>query len=189
MLGKILGNSTHWQLLILDASAFIMGYEPSNIKTKQFSVPSVLRELIPESTPWIRFMIALEGCLLQIQAPTERYLEEVEEVSVKVGEGKKLSDTDREILALALEFKDRGKEPVIVSDDYSIQNIAESKGIRYISLSTLGIKYLLKRTLYCPACYRRYPSSYISETCRVCGTKLRRRTTRKTLATRGGKGE
>ena len=184
-----MGNSPHWQLLILDASAFIMGYEPSNIKTKQFSVPSVLRELIPESTPWIRFMIALEGCLLQVQAPTERYLKEVEKVSVKVGEGKKLSDTDRDILALALELKDRGKEPVIVSDDYSIQNIAESKGIRYISLSTLGIRYLLKRTLYCPACYRRYPPSYISETCRVCGTKLRRRTTRKTLATRGGKGE
>jgi len=184
-----LDNYPHGQLLILDASAFIMGYEPSNIKTKRFSVPSVLRELIPVSTPWTRFMVALERCLLQVQVPTEHYLKEVERVSVKVGEGKKLSDTDRDILALALEFKDGGKEPVIVSDDYSIQNIAEHKGIRYISLSTLGIRYLLKRTLYCPACYRRYPSNYVSETCRVCGTKLRRRTTKKTLATRGKKGE
>lgn len=166
-----------------------MGYEPTDSNTKQFSVPSVLRELIPESTPWTRFMVALERCLLQVQAPTEYYLKEVERVSVRVGEGKKLSDTDRDILALALEFKDGGKEPVIVSDDYSIQNIAEHKGIRYISLSTLGIRYFLKRTLYCPACYRRYPSSYISETCKVCGTKLRRRTTRKTPATRGKKGE
>ena len=180
-----MGNSPHRQLLILDTSAFIMGYEPSNIKIKQFSVPSVLGELIPESTPWIRFKVALEGCLLQVQSPTEGYLKEVERISVKVGEGKKLSGTDRDVLALALEFKDRGEEPVIVSDDYSIQNIAENKGIQYISLSTLGIRYLLKRTLYCPACYRRYSSSYISETCRVCGTKLRRRTTRKVLATRG----
>jgi len=38
-----------------------------------------------------------------------------------------------------MELKDSGYAPQIVTDDYSIQNVATKMGIEFLSLATLGI--------------------------------------------------
>jgi len=80
---------------------------------------------------------------------------------------------------LALELKDSGLTPLIVTDDYSIQNVANKIGVEFSSLMTFGIKFRFKWILYCPACYRKYPSDYKSKVCEVCGTELKRKPKKK----------
>jgi len=89
-----------------------------------------------------------------------------------------LSKADTGVLALALELRTEGKTPIIVSDDYAVQNVAEGIGIAYQPLATLGIREKFSWTYYCPACYRRYTQAD-SQVCIVCGTKLKRKPVQK----------
>ena len=55
-----------------------------------------------------------------------------------------LSEADKQVLALALELKGSGLTPLIVTDDYSIQNVANKIGVEFTSLMTFGIKFRFK---------------------------------------------
>jgi len=166
-------------ILILDASAFIMGYDPLSVGYPQFSVPSVLNELLPETTEWLRCSVAEQSGKLKILQPSKEFVNKIKSLSTSMGDIRILSDADVQILALALELKSEGKSPIIVSDDYSIQNVAERMGLKYKSLATFGIRYQFDWILYCPACHRKYPSGYVGESCGVCGTTLRRKPLKK----------
>lgn len=131
-------------------------------------------ELFPNSLPSVRFNTAVEGGRLRVRAPSTSFLEKVEEASKKVGDVL-LSKADRQVLALALELKDEGYDPRIVTDDYSIQNVANLVGVEFASLMTFGIRYRLYWIKYCPACHRKYPSDYKHKHCEVCGTEVKRR--------------
>jgi UPF0271 protein len=128
----------------------------------------------------VRFNAAVESGKLTIKNPKSIALSEVKKASRKVGDIRYLSEADLQVLALALELKGNGLAPLIVTDDYSIQNVANKIGIEFTSLMTLGIKSRIKWSLYCPGCYRKYPPDYIDETCEVCGTELKRKPKKKT---------
>jgi UPF0271 protein len=172
-------TTTEGKVLILDASAFIAGFDPLSVAEEQYSVPGVRRELVSNSLLWVRFKTAEEGGRLKIKAPTSRYLRKVREASKTVGDVRFLSDADLQVLALALQLKDEGYDPQIVTDDYSIQNVADQLGIGFASLMTFGIRFRLEWILYCPACHRKYPSDYRLKSCEICGTELRRKPLRK----------
>jgi UPF0271 protein len=90
-------------------------------------------------------------------------------------------------LAVALELKTEGYTPQIVTDDYSIQNVATQIGIEFVSLATFGIRRLLEWIRYCPACHREYPANDNSTTCPVCGTALKRKPRKATKSLKGAK--
>lgn len=123
----------------------------------------------------VRFQTAVESGKLAVKAPSEEYLKKAEASAITVGDTFFLSETDKQILALALELKDSGCTPRIVTDDYSIQNVATKLGIEFASLATFGIRRLLEWMRYCPACRREYPADYASTKCVVCGTELKRK--------------
>ena len=130
--------------------------------------------------PWTRFNAAVENRRLRVRTPKNSFLQEVREASKKVGDVRYLSEADLQILALALELKRTGLSPSIVTDDYSIQNVANQIGVNFTSLMTYGIRFRFNWILYCPACHRKYPSDYKFKSCEVCGTKLKRKPLRKT---------
>lgn len=130
--------------------------------------------------PWTRFNAAVENRRLMVRTPRNSFLQEVREASRKVGDVRYLSKADLQILALALELKSTGLNPLIVTDDYSIQNVANQVGVNFTSLMTYGIRFRFNWILYCPACHRKYPSDYKFKSCEVCGTKLKRKPLRKT---------
>jgi UPF0271 protein len=130
--------------------------------------------------PWTRFNAAVENRKLRIRTPRNSFLQEVNEASRKVGDVRYLSEADLQVLALALELKRAGLHSFIVTDDYSIQNVANQIGVNFTSLMTYGIRFRFNWILYCPACYRKYPSDYKFKSCEVCGTKLKRKPLRKT---------
>ena len=130
--------------------------------------------------PWVRFKAAVENRRLMVRTPKNFFLQEVREASRRVGDIRYLSEADLQVLALALELKSMGLNPFIVTDDYSIQNVANQIGVNFTSLMTYGIRFRFNWLLYCPACHRKYPSDYKFKSCEVCGTKLKRKPLRKT---------
>jgi len=168
------------RVIVLDTSAFIAGFDPLSIGERQYSVPMVRKELASKSMPWVRFKAAVENRKLRVRMPKISFLRKVKEASGSVGDVRYLSEADMQVLALALELKSAGLDPLIVTDDYSIQNVANQIGVNFTSLMTYGIRFRFDWILYCPACHRKYPSDYKFKSCEVCGTELKRKPLRKT---------
>jgi endoribonuclease Nob1 len=163
------------RVVILDTSAFIAGVDSFSLGDKQFTVPKVEEEIRRNSIVKIRLEIAIESGKLKVKTPTQESATKAEAYTNKVGDTFKLSETDKQLLALALELKDASYTPQIVTDDYSIQNVATQMGIEFLSLTTLGIKRLLEWVRYCPACYKEYSADSKLKECLVCGTELKRK--------------
>jgi UPF0271 protein len=161
--------------MVLDTSAFLAGFDPFTVREDQATVPKVEEEIRTNSMSWVRFQTAVENGKVKVKAPSEEHWNKVKTSANIVGDAFFLSETDLQVLALALELKAEGCTPQIVTDDYSIQNVATQIGIDFVSLATFGISRLLKWVRYCPACHREYPSDYKATKCEVCGTDLKRK--------------
>ena len=175
------------RVIVLDTSAFLAGYDAFSVGEEQVTVPKVEEEIRRNSMILVRFSAAIESRKVKVKAPSEEFLNEIKASANRVGDSFKLSETDLQLLALALELKAADYSPQIVTDDYSIQNVATQVGIEFLALATFGIKRLLEWVRYCPACYREYPAHCPSKECQVCGTQLKRkpRRTVKKVKTRG----
>jgi UPF0271 protein len=163
--------------IILDASAFIQGYESSKSDTIHYTVPAVKEELKDEIT-LLRYESSISSSKLREVQPEPAHVKRLEGVAKEMGEAHKLSHADKQLLSLGLQLMAEGKEPVIVSDDYSVQNMADRLGIGYRGLATRGIKRRLRWSIYCPGCRRTYDLMPEGGVCLVCGTELKRKPTR-----------
>ena len=164
---------------MLDTSAFIAGFDPFSISEDQYTVPMLKKEIIEGFMPWVRFKTAVESGKLKIKKPSRAFMEKVKATATSAGETFFLSETDMQVLALALELKTCGYSPLIATDDYSIQNVANQMRIEFASLATFGIRSRLQWIRYCPACHRKYPANHKSAICKICGTKLKRKPVKK----------
>jgi len=162
-------------VLVLDTSAFLAGFDPFKVSEQQVTVPSVEEEIRTNSMTWVRFKAATENGEVTIRTPAPAALERVEECAIEVGDSFFLSGTDKQVLALALDLKTSGVIPQVISDDYSIQNVAKRLGIEFTPLATFGIRRVLEWMRYCPACHREYAANCVSTECVVCGTELKRK--------------
>ena len=176
-----MGSRNTRKAIVLDTSAFIAGFNPSTLNEKLFSVPEVGEELAAGTLSKLRFSSAADGGTLKILEPEPRYVEMVKQASKEIGDLLSLSEADMRVLALAMQLKHEGWTPTVVTDDYSMQNVAEKIGVHFTPLITFGIRYYLHWTLYCPACRREYPPDYKHQKCEICGTRLKRKPRTKTL--------
>lgn len=142
---------------------------------EQYTVPSVREEIRGNSMAWIRFRMATESGKLKVRMPQEAFTEKARVSAIHVGDSYFLSEADLQVLGLAFELKTQGYSPIIATDDYSIQNVANQMGIKFSSLATFGIRFRLRWIRYCPACHKKYPADYEHENCYVCGTPLKRK--------------
>ncbi len=161
--------------MVLDTSAFLAGFDPFSVSEKQVTVPQVQGEIKTKSMTWLRFKTAVENGKPEVKTPSEEALNKTKTSASTVGDAFFLSEADTQLLALALELKETGYNPQIVSDDYSIQNVAAKMGIEFTALATFGIRRLLEWVRYCPACHKEYPANYKATKCTVCGTELKRK--------------
>jgi UPF0271 protein len=166
-------------VIVLDTSAFLAGFNPFSVGEDQVTTPKVEEEIRSNSLIQTRFRTAAESGRLQVREPSEECLEIVEASAIKVGDAFYLSETDKQVLAIAIEAKRSNGNPQIVTDDYSIQNVATNLGIAFAPLAAFGIRRLLEWVRYCPACYREYSADCESAECTVCGTELKRKPRKK----------
>lgn len=161
--------------LILDSSAVLNNFQLNNFQLNNFQ-PGIDNEIIvPDSVAHelksdegkekLKTLLALGA---ELERPSEKFLMRTKDVAESIGELGRLSDTDLEVIALALE-----KKACVVSDDYSIENICSYAGIDFLPVSTKGIKRVFKYRYRCTGCGRYYKRCY--EECPVCGSTLRAR--------------
>lgn len=161
--------------LILDTSAFISGYGATDEGVEHYTVPAVAEEISEGSFQRIRFENMVSTGRLKVVLPDARFDEELQGVLREMGEEKALSRADAQILALGLQLRENGAAPVIVSDDYSIQNVADRLNLTFRTLTTHGISRRYRWITYCPGCKKTYPKPPKGEECPICGTKLKKK--------------
>jgi endoribonuclease Nob1 len=161
--------------MVLDTSAFVAGFDPFGVSEEQVAPPLVADEVKRNSMVLLRFHTAVESGKVRIIMPSKQFMEQAKACATSVGDCFFLSETDKQVLALALDVKARGDTPQIVTDDYSIQNVATKLGVGFVPLVTFGIKRVLSWIRYCPACHRTYPANAKTTECLVCGTILKRK--------------
>ena len=163
------------RVIVLDTSAFLAGFDPFSSGAEQVTVPKVEEEILRNSMIKMRFETAVESGKVKVKTPTQEFSNSAKTSASKVGDSFKLSETDMQLFALALELQAEGYTPQIVTDDYSIQNVATQMRIGFLALATFGIKRLLEWIRYCPACHREYPANCKTNECQICGTELKRK--------------
>jgi len=151
-----------------------MGLDPLGLEFDSYSVPEVTEELRQQTGPSYRLSVSTSSGKTKIQTPSNPSIDEVSNKARMLGDKVVLSGTDTSVLALALDLSKEGKTPIIVSDDYAVQNVAEALSLNYQSLATLGIREKFNWVSYCPACFRTQPSGSAQD-CPVCGTRLKRK--------------
>ena len=103
---------------------------------------------------------------IRVSSPSERSLKRIELEAERTGDSRRLSHTDREILALAL---DLGYE--LMTDDYSVQNIAKVMGIPCRGLDQKGITEIFEWQAKCKGCGKLFPADV--HECDVCGSETK----------------
>lgn len=130
--------------------------------------PGVVREL--EREGMAERLELLLATRIRVSSPSKRALSRVESESERTGDSARLSETDKEILALAL---DLGYQ--LLTDDYSIQNLATVLGVPYSGFDQKGITRVLEWESKCTGCGKVFGPDV--RECDVCGrpTKTRKR--------------
>lgn len=160
------------KLYILDASGIINGFysrDSLNLMTS-----STVREIKDINTE-----IMLNNCInegiIKIEDVYYADDEEINEVLMSSGDLMRLSQTDKDIIALALKYKREGNDVITVTDDYSVQNALKLLNLKFKSVRTKGIKNTIQWKKLCKGCRKEYPSDTKVEDCEICGSPLIRK--------------
>ncbi len=108
-----------------------------------------------------------EMCVIQIIDPKSAYMEKVKMAARETGDLPYLSQTDMDIIAVALEIGG-----VIISDDYSLQNVSSKLKIEFQGCGLECIKSRIRWGYVCKGCGAKYEEKV--ENCRICGHKITR---------------
>jgi UPF0271 protein len=159
------------QLFIIDTSAILSG-KPINIASENMvTTSSVSDEFKPGGKDYRNFQFLKEKGLLA-KLPSKESISLIKSSAEETGDLYRLSSADIEILALALEVNnEKNKEAVILTDDYSIQNVANSLNIKFQSISQRGITKKFKWLYRCPGCGKQFKESI--RICPICGTETK----------------
>jgi len=145
---------------VLDTSAlFLLQEMPQG---EVYAPNGVLMELEDHGDNRISFLSEM----ITLRDPSSISLERVDRGARETGDDARLSPVDREVIALAIEL-----EAILITDDYSLQNLATHLGVGFIPLGKKGITRKLRWKYKCEGCGRIW-SKNLSE-CPVCGSSLR----------------
>lgn len=154
---------------VLDASAFIGGYRP--VDKNNFTISEVTEELKDIQSKMI-MENALKDDLLFILEPDSNSLEQVELMIKQSGDILRLSKTDQKLLALALYVKKIHGNVILITDDYSIQNVSKILKIPFKSVLTSGIKEVYGWKKVCRGCKKEFKDDYAWDECDICGSDI-----------------
>ena len=101
---------------------------------------------------------------LIITEPSDDVVEKVKKLAEENHE--KVSMADISVVALARELKERGKQVVVVSDDYAVQNLCSFFGIDYAGVEKKGIKNTFRWINKCAVCGNKTSA----DVCEHCGS-------------------
>lgn len=165
------------EVYVLDSSGIIGGFVSG--KFPNYTTNQVVTE-IKDIKSQLFLQDALENRQITIKEPSPEDMMVVEEVITRSGDLLRLSDVDKEVVALAVNLKRDNLSPTVVTDDYSIQNVLKIMEIPFRSVLTRGIDDVVGWIKFCRGCKKTYPSNYQGTDCEICGSPISRKRTRKT---------
>jgi UPF0271 protein len=148
---------------VLDTSAILSGKDFSS-EYELYSSPKVVDEL--QRGRMKRRLNFLIESGLRVISPSEHTIREVRRCAEDTGDIARVSEADLEILSLAKEL-----DAVLLSDDYSIQNIASKLKVDFKGVAQDGITEVFKWEYRCKGCGRYWEKMH--DACPVCGSELR----------------
>jgi len=152
-------------IFVLDTPFFLYGLDPSGMDGKCVISPEVRDEVL-RGFPARKLGYYLEAGVVEIASPCEESLKKAGKAAILTGDSERLSVADISVIALAIELKG-----TIITDDYSVQNVARVLKIEYLPLKERGIKGLWEWRYRCTGCGRFFEEAY--DTCPVCGSPLK----------------
>jgi len=158
------------KIYILDTSAILSGKQIDLDDAEILTTTGVTKEINPGGKDYFLFQVLLEK-KLNIHSPSKNSIKKIDNKSLETGDSNRLSNVDKEILALALDVINEGKKPIIITDDYSIQNIANNLKIEFIGINQQGITRKFKWIYQCIGCGKKFKENI--QVCPICGDKTR----------------
>jgi UPF0271 protein len=146
---------------ILDSSVFFSDFP---VNGELYTTPSVCDELIDIRSRGKFETFSAEG--LHIVSPGAKSKERVLSAAKKTRDSTVISDTDCDILALALEL-----DAVIYTDDFAIQNVAGVLGVQTIPINQRKAKRIHWK-YRCSGCGRYFDHD---GECLICGSIIKRK--------------
>jgi endoribonuclease Nob1 len=163
------------KVYILDASGIIGGFISQ--KHPNVTTSAVLDEIKDLKSQMI-VQSALQEGNMKIAEPDSGALMKVQKAVKSSGDILRLSEVDKELVALAL-FLKKNCNPQVVTDDYSMQNILKIMQIPYRSVLTGGINEIYGWIKICRGCRQKYPPDHEGDECDTCGSALYRKKIKK----------
>ena len=157
---------------VLDASAFINGFEPKG--QFNFTVSLITDEVKDLKSKILLDQVIEEGKII-IKEPKDEFIKELNETISKSGDDLRLSEADKKLLALALDLKSENENIKVLTDDYSMQNVLRILQIPYDSIITEGIKGVYNWVKTCEGCKKEFDADYPFDDCEICGSKVFKR--------------
>ncbi|MFX0206679.1 MAG: NOB1 family endonuclease, partial [Candidatus Hodarchaeota archaeon] len=157
---------------ILDASAIINARQLERYLNigRLFITESVLSELQDRMSSF-HFDILKESGYLSVVVPSLDSIKKIEEIVRNAGSLKRLSNTDIDVLGLILDLEE--ENPIIISDDHEIQNIAALLGFSYEpSPNGKKIKSTIIWKFICLSCNHSFSNE--TDFCPDCGGSIKR---------------
>ena len=148
------------EIFVLDSAVFIYGFRA---RGTTYTVPEITSE-----AQSFEASITLQEYLkdgLKIESPLKNDVDIVTEKSKSTGDYLRLSKADISLLAKALEVGG-----TLVTDDYSIQNVAALLGIETQNIQQARIQQILTWGRRCVGCGRLWVTE---TTCPVCGSEVK----------------
>ncbi len=157
--------------LIIDTSAILSGKSLNIDDAILITTNSVLNEIKPGGKDYRNIQLLIEKGL-SVLNPSEKSIKYIINTSKKTGDISRLSDTDIDILAIARDLNMKSDtEIIILSDDYSIQNLSNYLKINYLNISQSGITKRFKWSYKCRGCGKKFAKDI--KTCDICGSSLK----------------
>ena len=131
------------------------------------TVPSVVDELKSRDSMLCYYLAKERG--LRVECPEPEMVKDIKIKAEYTRDSEELSKTDLEILAKALEYKDKG---ILITDDYAIQNVALQLGIQVKPVAQEKIKDIIIWQKKCTGCKKTFDKG---DDCPICGSSLKKK--------------
>lgn len=158
---------------ILDTSAILAGFLNLGSSRSIYLTPLVIAEVMKKMGTETDL---LDFRKIHVVEPSQSSVEKVIRCANEAGEAGKLSNTDVSLLAVGLEL---AQDAEIITDDYSIQNMASILNLKWRPLTTKGIKRTIVWEYRCKGCGKVFSSMSRYEKCIDCGSEITRRPVKK----------
>ena len=168
---RAMPGATRW--LVLDTSLLLGGKDPPRA-ARWATTPEAAAEVSPGGRDARRFEDWL-SIGLELREPDASSRSRVEAAAKAAGSLARLSPADRSLLALALELGAAPGGATLVTDDYTMLDVASRLGLRTQTVNQDGIRASLDFRPRCTGCGRWFEAAQKADTCPVCGSPVKPR--------------